>query len=127
MALQTKRFLTKRLMNFFVCVCLCLPSSTWLLDVQFAQADAVDELGGFRGAAVRLDQQVFVEVADPAAGLQLGVGGRFCTLSLFSPVSVQLHQVLQRAAVCSLSDRRKLLSARLLVPGNWTDGDRWRT
>ena len=110
-----------------MCVCLCLSSSTWLLDVQFARADAVDELGGFRGGAVPLDQQVLVEVADPAAGLQLGEGGRFCTLTLFSPVGVQVHQVLQGAAVCSLSDRRKLLSARLLLPGNRTDGDRWRT
>lgn len=88
----------------------------------------MDELGGLRGGAVRLDQQVLVEVSDPAAGLQLRVGGRLRALSLLSWArGVQVHQVLQRAAVRSLGDGRKLLSARLLLPGHWTDGDRWRT
>lgn len=78
--------------------------STWLLDVQFARADAVDELGGLRGGAIRLNQQVFVEVTDPAASLQLWVGGCLCTLSLSSALGVEVHQVLQRAPVGSFGD-----------------------
>lgn len=76
-----------------------------LLDVQFARADAVDELGGFRGGAVRLDQQVLVEVSHPAAGLQFGVGGCFRALALSPSVSVEVHQVVQGAAVRPLCDR----------------------
>lgn len=108
-------------------ICKVYSVSTWLLDVQFARADAVDELGGFRGGAISLNQQVLVEVSHPAASLQFGVRGRLCTLTLSSSVAVEVHQVLEGAAVRPLCDRWKLMSARLLLPGHWTDGDRWRT
>lgn len=65
----------------------------------------MDELGGFGGGVVSLDQQVLVEVSDPAAGLQLDEGRRFGTLTLSSSVDVEVHQVLQRAAVCPVRDR----------------------
>lgn len=68
------------------------------------------------GAAC-LDQQVLVEVADPAAGLHLGEAGCWRAVT---PVSVQVHDVLLR-------DGRELLGAGLLLPRNWTDGYRWRT
>lgn len=86
-------------------ICKVYSVSTWLLDIQFARADAVDELGGFRGGAVSLDQQVLVEVSHPAAGLQFGVRGRLCTLTLSSSVAVEVHQVLEGAAVRPLCDR----------------------
>lgn len=101
-------------------------SATWLLDVQLARADAVDELGRLGGGAVAVNQQVLVEVSDPASSLHFGVRLHLCSLLLPSPRGVVVHQVPQRAAVCSLGDRRELVRARLLIPGHWTDGDRWR-
>lgn len=101
-------------------------SVTWLLDVQLARADAVDELGRLGGGAVAVNQQVLVEVSDPASSLHFGVRLHLCSLLLPSPRGVIVHQVPQRAAVCSLGDRRELVGARWLIPGHWTDGDRWR-
>lgn len=95
---------------------------TCLLDVQLARPDAVDELGGLGGHAVGLDQKVLVEVPHPAAGLQFGVGG-----GLPPAVGLQVHEVLQGAAFRPLGERGELVGAGLLVPGHWTDGDRWRT
>lgn len=104
--------------------------STYLLQVHLGRADTVDELGGVCSAAVALDQQVLVEVADPAAGLQLGVGGRVRRGRWGlrrPPMAVHVHQLVQRAAVRALSDWRKVMSAGLLLPGHGTDGHRWRT
>lgn len=87
----------------------------------------MDELRGLGSGAVPLDQQVLVEVAHPAAGLQLGVGGCVGTLPLAPPWPVQVHQVVGGVNVGSLGDRREVLSARLLIPGDRADGDRRRT
>lgn len=90
----------------------------------------MDELGGVCGSAVALDQQVLVEVADPAASLQPGVGrrvGRGQWGLQRPPVAVHVHQLIQRAAVRALGDGREVVSAGLLLPGHGTDGHRWRT
>lgn len=79
--------------------------STWLLDVQLPRANAVDELSGFRGSTVPLNQQVLVEVSDTASSLQLRVRGCFCVRSLSLALGIEGYQVLKGAAVCSLSDR----------------------
>lgn len=78
---------------------------TWLLDVQFPRANAVDELRGFRGGTEALNQQVLVKVSDSTSGLQLRVRGCFCIGSLSLAMGVKVDQVLKGAAVCSLSDR----------------------
>lgn len=90
----------------------------------------MDELGGVCSGAVALDQQVLVEVADPAAGLQPGVGwcvrhGRWGLRC--PPMAVHIHQLVQRAAIRALSDWREVVSAGLLLPGHRTDRHRWRT
>lgn len=77
---------------------------TCLLDVQFARPNAVDELGGFRGSVVCLDQQVLVEVTDSAASLQLGVRRRVCGVSLGPPLGLHVHQLLQGTAIRAISD-----------------------
>lgn len=63
-----------------MCVCVCV---TWLLDVQFARAEAVEKLAGAWGGAseggrvIILYQQVLVEVSQGCSTtrLQPGVGG----------------------------------------------------